>query len=43
MKINLYLIRHGESIANMSDIEKIFKDPNLSKNGIRQCYELKNF
>lgn len=43
MKINLFLIRHGESIANISNLEKIFKDPNLSENGVKQCHELKNF
>ena len=43
MKINLYLIRHGESLANISYLEKIFKDPNLSENGIQQCNELKEF
>lgn len=43
MKINLYLIRHGESKANISNIHKLFKDPNLSENGIKQCLELKNF
>lgn len=43
MKINLYLIRHGESLANISNLEKIFKDPNLSENGVKQCYELNDF
>lgn len=43
MKINLYLIRHGESLANISNLEKIFKDPNLSENGVKQCYELRDF
>jgi broad specificity phosphatase PhoE len=42
MKINLYLIRHGQTDLNKRKTKIIF-DPNINNTGIEQCSELKQF
>ena len=42
MKIDLYLIRHGETEMNKRKSQIIF-DPNINDTGIEQCKELKEF
>lgn len=42
MKINLYLIRHGQTEMNKHKAKIIF-DPNINETGIEQCSELKQF
>ena len=43
MKINLFLIRHSESVINENKMKFFINDPHISKKGIEQCKELKNF
>jgi broad specificity phosphatase PhoE len=42
MKIDLYLIRHGQTDLNKTKTKIIF-DPNINNIGIEQCSELKEF
>jgi broad specificity phosphatase PhoE len=42
MKIDLYLIRHGQTEMNKHKAKIIF-DPNINETGIEQCGELKKF
>lgn len=42
MKIDLYLIRHGQTEMNKRKSQIIF-DPNINDTGVEQCKELKKF
>ena len=43
MKIKLFLIRHSESVINENKMKFFIQDPHITKKGIEQCKELKNF
>ena len=43
MKIKLFLIRHAESVINENKMKFFIQDPHITKKGIEQCKELKNF
>lgn len=42
-KKNIYWIRHGESLSNISNQNNHIMDPKLTFKGIKQCAELKKY